>query len=1596
MPGGLLDVSPLDEAETKAMLAQGIIPENLRDDWKLVDENTDIARKFQSTMERITQKLLDDAGEELDVRSLGIRFMLCHDDNPNAAIVTDAVPPIMMFTSGMLKRLQTLDQLEAVIGHELGHKVFKDKLGQHRNSKGEEVGADFYGIYLLFKAKRNVEAGKELVQMLMRETSDFERWVGYVDPHPNDHMRVRILENTYEGIKEQYGGYTTASTPMDAEIEQFKEFAHKTIFEQELEIIGYDKFPLEKKVEWLARQIPLAQEWYVAGYGSRADEFKKLLRYTAMDCRMESYKYTSAKDRDKCFDLVQKLVEVTARSKSNDFYNAVTIMGEYEPFTLLRCAVEDFIASKSPEATAKAAAEIMQVLNDRPYPEGKDVIIRAMQLDGFKYPKKQDIEAAEKSIMEEFMKAAPLRHDHDKLYAELCETYGVETPWSAQVKHCLQTGSEEIAHVARLLGVADPRLPKLPENPNPKTRKQGWSTEEDRLHPTIARAGFEHDDANVWNLKLSESGKWVSLAFDNKEMAYTESDPAKAILYEEFRMVQENMLQKLATEKTDFTGMEHDFWAFVANNKEYLKPTATLKGVESKEYFAEKFTATLRGLIDKDPAKFMPMAYEFFAGRSFDASRTPILQGNPEGKFTLPIILEQNLTNTLSQYTRSGIPMGVNMQHPYFRFMRNDRDMIFSNEDRIVPWQYASFLKKKYEPGNRPADILEPEIFALHKDTPTSFAGALQASKDFLIPAIEAAAREEEYYSPSFTNESHGRKYLCASEYVILQASLNEAVLQRTEPYGLTELSELEAFYKNFGREAFGNAKEFRANILKTNRVLDFSGDISADELMRKYDYYTNQEYFEGKPKLRREYQAKLLERKAEFTASPEMKLLCQSMLQHHAFTSPEFDKLLTNHWNNCQTEKIIDASALTAELVTNKIPITRINEMMAQLAEKHTLQPAACYEIERQLNDAGLSELPQSHLKAVTAEIIIDLVGENAEVRQQMLEYLSTSATPETTQKTVDVINEATKKSLHKWKSKVDGNLSEEQKADILTLMHENYCSWPINWQAVYLEKILFPVNNQLAKRAGLHVTIESETALVLDKMFPPDKPNAKEARDFIECYLEQHTEAGQRLVLAMVMAANREGEFDSLENLSPMRQSGRAVGRILSKQHPLGVKFAQEIESYAGTNPEFRLGLQDIDVKAGVDLGTRWQTMHLLEDATKGHPELFEDVEIGEVLGGGAVQVNVRVNDWAVALLRNNVNERAARQYAMFGGTIDGFLKRNPGFAGISEILESSYKNLAIETDYSLAPIQAANVQMIYNDGVIEADGRDVHFAAVEFHGSDSKFKVYSLAKGVHFNDLPVATPEQRSIKKAAAKAIITRELTAMMRGQAIDSDRHGKQQKIQVRPDGSLLITNFDDGAVAINPPSTEEKQILGKVIGKCVEQMLYENRPISETIMEVTKEYAGTAHGNYVETSKRALRTMFGDYMNAAYTETDGTRKTLLEAADVKEIASAVLRAGKLDKNIIYPAAREIGYKALTQMHKGSVSKTVLDIINAAGSFVQRMIKGRKEKPAITVKDPGHYLDKILAAKLQQKQPDWKERLADKATDVAGQAAGGLIK
>ncbi|MFZ4541861.1 MAG: M48 family metalloprotease [Rickettsiales bacterium] len=178
-----------------------------RDYARIVDPETTMAQDYDRQMQTISRRLL---GEHYNPQLHDFRFLLSDEPEMNAFTIPRSKPPIIVLTRGLIEKATTIDQIAGVVGHEIGHILAYQWLGNHTNSKIEEGGADMIAVRGLIEAGYDPEGLQQLLRMTDQKSSYTDRIRrAILDVHPlsdnrDTAMEVQRIALARKGFKVDY------------------------------------------------------------------------------------------------------------------------------------------------------------------------------------------------------------------------------------------------------------------------------------------------------------------------------------------------------------------------------------------------------------------------------------------------------------------------------------------------------------------------------------------------------------------------------------------------------------------------------------------------------------------------------------------------------------------------------------------------------------------------------------------------------------------------------------------------------------------------------------------------------------------------------------------------------------------------------------------------------------------------------------------------------------------------------------------------------------------------------------------------------------------------------------------------------------------------------------------------------------------------------------------------------------------------------------------------------------------------------------------------------------------------------------------------
>lgn len=215
--------------DIKQALKNGDIPPSLHDSLRLLTEDKAAVEAFQQEMTELTEELL---GVE-KAKELGVRFFMQDYDYRNAAAITQAVPPIVVFTKGFIEGLkpENLTKLarefrnngktvptefeqngKAILLDVLAHELKHLELNANGvpNSVGIEASCNDFAVRKLIELNYRPETSVENIEFYLSDPTEeakaqFSSLGRYLDVHPVNHLQIPLIQTAIFQTREGKG-----------------------------------------------------------------------------------------------------------------------------------------------------------------------------------------------------------------------------------------------------------------------------------------------------------------------------------------------------------------------------------------------------------------------------------------------------------------------------------------------------------------------------------------------------------------------------------------------------------------------------------------------------------------------------------------------------------------------------------------------------------------------------------------------------------------------------------------------------------------------------------------------------------------------------------------------------------------------------------------------------------------------------------------------------------------------------------------------------------------------------------------------------------------------------------------------------------------------------------------------------------------------------------------------------------------------------------------------------------------------------------------------------------------------------------------------
>jgi len=181
-----------------------LLTPELKEIMSVVPPESSEGRQFQEFMESLLLRLFP----KLDLKKRPIQFVIVDEDDINAFCGPPFKPTLMGFSKGLLEKVNYVEDLAGILGHEFTHKRFSDAYGiKHKNTKLEELTADLWPLSLLYEAGLDPRQYVSFVTKVIfnRDSLSFS-FRKLFDVHPLHETRIRALEDSLAALDQWKGG----------------------------------------------------------------------------------------------------------------------------------------------------------------------------------------------------------------------------------------------------------------------------------------------------------------------------------------------------------------------------------------------------------------------------------------------------------------------------------------------------------------------------------------------------------------------------------------------------------------------------------------------------------------------------------------------------------------------------------------------------------------------------------------------------------------------------------------------------------------------------------------------------------------------------------------------------------------------------------------------------------------------------------------------------------------------------------------------------------------------------------------------------------------------------------------------------------------------------------------------------------------------------------------------------------------------------------------------------------------------------------------------------------------------------------------------
>ena len=579
-------------------------------------------------------------------------------------------------------------------------------------------------------------------------------------------------------------------------------------------------------------------------------------------------------------------------------------------------------------------------------------------------------------------------------------------------------------------------------------------------------------------------------------------------------------------------------------------------------------------------------------------------------------------------------------------------------------------------------------------------------------------------------------------------------------------------------------------------------------------------------------------------------------------------------------------------------------------------------------------------------AENVFAILAQSSERALASIKFLNSKLTDASVQELIDVVSKGNPDQYKDYMNK-----------ETLSIIHENFWAANLPIRAYLMNRLLNAYSSEP----------QQKLQLVIDMYFDKNSKYYNDAVVVLNAVYNNLQDYEQSLILAALIASGQQDNKNT--NMSDGSQVGRGLKMFLQTKGAAFVKFGQLLSYLPSLDPDIRRELATLREKANIP--TRAELFDIIKTSLP-EDEYKKISYVGKILGGGSFYITVAIKyngqDCVLALMRPHTRDLTNSGLNMISNTINEMASKDKKFDALKNIVaqarDSSLSEIDIKQDYE----KYQNAVKIYEHIHVHTPSGDFAPDVAKWlaygadHDNNNAYKIMEMAPGNSLTSPDMSEQEKHDF----ALAYTTLELSILLSGAQWDTDRHAGQQNFYNKYFRDFCIGIFDTGAQMKNAPNKVDKVLLGHLLYELV-RGVRDGRGVGEVLTDTISKIdkAGeklNIDTMYIDGVQRGLTALSDiiEYQKEAKDE-DGNivqESKSLSATDLQNIITAILDSGIIDTTIMKSITAKaiinkllIGRRGWFKSLPEGIQKTTSDIVV---SYTGKSLKQR-------------HIDKITKAK-----------------------------